>query len=195
MRALLFSVWLLSAHAAIAVAQVPDAKRPFDRLVVGARATGALDRGDFHESWEPGFGVELDVATPFYAGDLFLLTRVSGNGARDGVDVPDLTTIAIVAGWSASRRIAGPVHVGVNAGLGITEWLFDVDERESVRLEMELCTELGARVSLPVADAWDIVAAATWQATSTYHRIDITYLSLGLARTFGAPDWIGSVLE
>ena len=197
MRALLFLSLLFAAStgASPAASQPADTKQPFDRLVVGLRATGALDHGELHDSWEPALGGELDVATPFYAGDLFLLARFSTNGVREDASVPDMMSLGFLAGWNVSRRVAGPLRLGVGAGVGVVQWKFDVDEQESLRYESEVCTELNARATVELGGAWSLVAAAAWQRTYTYDPIHITDLAFGVAHTFGAPGWIRSVFE
>ena len=41
----------------------------------------------------------------------------------------------------------------------------------------------------------DAIVEASYQLTFTYDRIELAYVSVGLARTFGAPGWIRSVFQ
>lgn len=170
-------------------------KRAFDRVVVGLHGAAISYRDPFADYWEAGPGVALDATTPFYVGDASLLLRVSKDEARPGTLVPDHTAMFIGLGWWAGRDIAGPVRIEAGFTGGATEWIFDEDVADSARFELELGTEAGARLRWSFASRWSAVVSGTYQWTFTHERVESTVISVGLARSFGAPGWVRSVLE
>lgn len=200
MRAARAAFPILAALAVIltgpgpACAQAPG-PAPFSRLDVALRGVADFGESDLHDDWTPGRGVELATATPFYAGDLDLVARFIANTARDGADVPDMPAFSLFGGWSFDRTVGGGLRAGLGGAIGITDWIASYADNEGASSELEIGTEVSARLGFVFAGTWRADAICAWQATFTRERIDLVLVSAGLTKSFDAPGWIRSVLE
>lgn len=169
--------------------------RPFDRLDVGIYGTANVNRNQFHSYWDAGPAGTIDFVTPFYVGRASLLVRVGANDAVSGAATSDFTSVYAALGWRVGRSVAEHLRADVGMHAGITEWIFSSEEASSVRYELEMGVETSVRAAYEFAPRWLAVSEASYQVTFTYERIELGYVSIGLARTFGAPGWIRGVLE
>jgi hypothetical protein len=169
--------------------------RPFDRLDVGLYGASNVNRNDFHSHWDAGYSGAIDFVTPFYLGRASLLVRVGTNEAVAGEATSGFTSVFGALGWRVGRSLVGDLRADAGIHVGLTEWVFSEEEQTEVRYELELGTEASVRADYEFASRWHAIAEASYQFTFTHERIELAYVSIGLARTFGAPGWIRSVLE
>jgi hypothetical protein len=193
MRARSFFLLAIAIGLSAPRARAQEPVRPFDRLDIGLYGAANVNRNDFHSYWDAGHAGALDVTTPFYVGRASLLVRV---GVNDAVAATSgFTSVFAALGWRAGRAIIPRLRADMGLHLGLTEWIFSNEGESSVRYELELSAEAGVRASYEFVRRWHAVAEASYQLTFTYERIELAYVSVGLARSFHAPGWIGSVLR
>jgi len=186
-----FAIALFPSHTR---AQAPV--RPFDRVDVGLYGAANVNRNQFHTYWDAGQAGAIDAVTPFYAGRVSLLVRVTVNDAATGETTPEFTSVFAALGWRVGRPLFFE-HLRTDLGLhvGFTEWIFDAEDESSLDNELELGVEGSVRAAYEFASRWHAVVEASYQYTFTYERIELAYVSVGVARTFAAPGWIRSVLQ
>jgi hypothetical protein len=177
------------------VGRADSAARPFERLTLGLGAVSNVDRNQFHAYWDAARGVAVDASTPLYIGHATLLVRVAASDAAAGASVPDFTSVFVALGGRVGRSIMGALRADLGLSVGATEWIFSGDGEAALGNELELGTELGARVAYRFAMNWSAVVTGSYQITYTYEPIELVFVSIGVARTFGAPRWIRGVLE
>lgn len=192
MRALLL---VLAGWFASSPANAETPVRPFDRLDVGIYGTANVNRNEFHSYWDAGPAGTIDFVTPFYVGRASLLVRVGTNDAISGAATSGFTSVFAALGWRVGRPVVERLRADVGMHVGITEWIFSSEDDSAVRYELEMGVEASVRAAYEFAPRWHAVAEGSYQFTFTYERIELGYVSIGLARTFGAPGWIRSVLE
>jgi len=169
--------------------------RPFDRLDVGLYGAANVNRNQFHTYWDAGPAGAIDFVTPFYAGRASLLLRVGHNDAVPGEAASGFTSVFAALGWRVGRSLLPDLRADLGLHVGINDWIFSEEAESSVRNELELGTEGSVRADYEFATRWHAIVEASYQYTFTYERIGLAYVSVGLARTFGAPGWIRGVLE
>jgi hypothetical protein len=169
--------------------------RPFDRLDVGLYGAATFSDDRFDSYWDAHPAGAIDFVTPFYVGRASLLIRVGVDDAIAGQATSGFTSVFGALGWRVGRSLEEHLRADVGLHVGLTEWIFDSEDDSAVRYELELGTEAGVRLAYEFAHRWHAVAEASYQLTFTYERIEQGYLSIGLARSFGAPGWIRSVLD
>jgi hypothetical protein len=185
-----FAIALFPSHTR---AQAPV--RPFDRVDVGLYGAANVNRNQFHAYWDAGRAGAIDAVTPFYAGRVSLLVRVTVNDAATGETTPEFTSVFAALGWRVGRPLFFE-HLRTDLGLhvGFTEWIFDAeDESPRRRARAGRRGQRSRRLRVRVALARG--GKASYQYTFTYERIELGYVSVGVARTFAAPGWIRSVLQ
>lgn len=190
---LLFTVCLLTLASARASAQ--DPVRPFGRVDVGLYGAVNVNRNEFHSYWDAGPAAAVDLVTPFYAGRASLLVRGGTNEAVAGAASSGLTSVFAALGWRLGRSLVEDFRADVGLHVGLTDWMFSDETESAVRYELELAAEASARADYEFAARWHAIAEASYQFAFTHRRIELAYVSLGLARSFTAPGWIRSVLN
>jgi hypothetical protein len=190
-----FYLAALAATALASPARAQEPVQPFDRVQVGLYGAANVNRNDFHSYWDAGYAGTLDASTPFYLGRASLMLRVGTNDAVEGAAESGFTSIFGALGWRLGRDLVPRVRTDVAFHVGLTEWVFSDEGESSVRYELELGAEAGVRADFEFAPRWHAIAEASYQLTYTYERIELAYVSIGLARTFGSPGWVRSVFE
>ncbi len=196
MRAVLSLLGIVGVPIALAsgaVAQAPAT--PFDQLVVGVYGAANVNRNQFHSYWDAGHAGAADFVTPFYVGRASLLVRVGTNDPVAGAASSGFTSVFAALGWRVGRSLLPPLRADLGLHLGITDWIFSDESESSLRNELELGAEGSVRADYEFASKWHAVVEGSYQLTFTYERIELVYVSVGLARSFGAPGWIRSVLH
>jgi hypothetical protein len=120
---------------------------------------------------------------------------VGTDDAVAGQATSGFTFVFGALGLRVGRSVVEHLRADVGFHVGVTEWIFSSEDDSSVRYELEIGSEASVRLAYEFAARWHAVAEASYQRTFTYERIDLAYVSIGLARSFGAPGWIRSVLE
>jgi len=174
-------------------AQTAAETRPFGTLDVGLYGAFNVNRNDFHDYWDDGSAGAIDFVTPFYAGRASLLVRVA---AHDEVNAASgFTSVFGALGWRVGKELSRHFRADVGLHAGLMNWIFDEESESSVKYELEFASEAGVRADFEFAERWHAIVEGSYQLTFTHERIELAYLSFGVARTFGAPKWIRSALQ
>ncbi len=171
------------------------AVRPFERVDIGAYGASNVNRNEFHSYWDMGYAGAVDAVTPFYLGRASLLIRVGAGDAIPGAASSGFTSIFGALGLRVGRDIVPRLRTDVGVHIGLTEWIFSGESSAPVRYELELGSEGSLRADYEFASRWHAIAEASYQITFTHERIELAYVSVGLARSFGTPGWMRGILK
>ncbi len=166
---------------------------PFATLEVAAGGSTDVARSLVDTYWEQGYGAELSVTTPFYAGTAELGGALHRFDARTA-DVPRFDAVAVFAGWGVELhpvRWAGWYN-GVR--IGNYRMSFDDDTFAGVRNESELLVGLHSRIDLELG-GWTVFGGVTLQQVYTFIRMRSVHVGGGLRYRMRAPGWLQEVLR
>lgn len=184
-----FRLLVLLVIAPVAAAQ------PFDSLEVGVSGLTTFGGAPYTDFWDPGPGVEVRAATPFYVGEVALGVAVSQQRARAGADVPGYLALYPYASWGYAVALPGGVRLTPGLRAGLYAMWFDVDDVSSVRREAELAAGAEVRLSVPVGRGWRVNASGAALRLYTAERIELGVVHLGLSRAFATPRGLGDFLR
>lgn len=188
------SAVLLSGTRGFGDAEAQQRVAPFGTVSLSLAAAANVNRTGFHEFWEPGVGVEVAAAVPFYTGAVELgVERMSFDGSDA---VPDYRGWFVFAGWGAGLDLARPVRWEPGVRIGSYAMRFSgADVAEDRRSESELGAEVVSRLAWRFAPAWDLLLAGRYRAVFTEPEIRHAFVALGARRTFSAPQWLRDFLD
>jgi len=182
----------LAAVAPLAGQQRPA---PFETLGVTLAAVGNLNRNSFHDTWDPGLGVAAAIELPFYAGhaelggeQLTFDSRVPG--------VPGFRARYLVVGWGLETPVRRRFRWRNGLRLGSYMMRFDDESLpDDRRHESEVGLELGSRLGWSPVGRWQLSVAGQYRLILTEPTIRHVYLTAGVTRTFGTPQWLRDFLD
>ncbi|MDX1530857.1 MAG: hypothetical protein R3362_04965 [Rhodothermales bacterium] len=178
----------------LAVLPLAAAAQPFETLEVTAAGLLTATTGDFDELWEPGPGVVLRGATPFYRGHVFLGATGARHTAQDEA-LPDYWALHAFGGWAYAFRLPGGVEAAAGLHAGLYNWKFDSDQELSAQWEAELATGLDLWASAPVGRGWRLGGGLQTARIYTRERLDLRFVHVGIGRRFAVPPWLRAVLR
>ncbi|MEM1041133.1 MAG: hypothetical protein AAGI91_00745 [Bacteroidota bacterium] len=176
----------------------PVAAQPFETIEVGLSGVGTVADAPFTDFWDPGPGIEVWAATPFYLGDFRLGLAAAwhtASGAAADPAVPDFVSFYTSAGWSVGIGLPGGVQLAPGVRVGLFNMRFDTDDPAAVRSEAELTAGFDLRASVPIASGWRLTAGGSAVRMFTAERIDLGFVQVGVSRAFRTPEWLREALR
>jgi len=170
---------------------------PYSRLHVQPGITYNTNRTQLHEDWQPGFGPQLVMAVPFYAGYLEAVAAFHIYRPLATSDVPAFNALMLQLGWGLEQPMASWLTVAAGVRVGNYGMGFDTNgdlERAEVN-ESELVTAAQVQLAAHLTDRWSLVAATSYQRTFTRIRMDLVYATVGLRYSFDSPSWLQTLLR
>lgn len=167
---------------------------PFETLTLSAGGVSTLAGAPYADFWDPGLGVELRVATPFYLGRVAGGVAVAPHAAFDAA-IPDYLALYFFGGWNAEVALPGGLRLAPGVQAGLFRMQFDADDAASVNNEAELAAGPELWLSAPVARGWRVQAGAGAVRLFTNERIDFGFVHVGVSRTVRTPDWLRDFLR
>lgn len=171
-----------------------SAQEPFSRVSVSAGGAQNVNRNVFHDYWEPGYGGELVVATPFYLGEAELGVALHRYDVVDPA-VPAFDAVLTFLGWGIDLSPVNVISWFNGLRVGNYRMAFDEETFQGVRNESELTLGLQSRIDLHVNRAVGFYVAGRFLRTYTSPRFDTAYVSGGLTLSFDAPGWLRTILR
>ncbi len=190
-RCLLLGILLLASGPALA-----QRTEPFSWVEL--RTSGALNvnRNFLHTYWQPGFGGEVSVATPFYLG----YAELGGALHRYPVerfDVPAFTAVLVYAGWGLNVDVADRLRL--EGGLRVGNYRMSFEDVESpfagVKNESELALLVNARVAVRPVGPVSVFVGGSYMKAFTFLRLNLWYASAGVSYRLRSPDWLRDFLR
>lgn len=180
--------------------------KAFDRITVGAGLGYSSPDKNLSERWNTGPGYQVNLGTPFYAGNLeggLRYTRFKHTSEFPAYS--DFHNTFIYLGLSYSFKIFDRVKAGPAIRFGNTFFHFDEAKTypndsntfvyEFDSNESEFAYELNLHTEYLVTGNWKAQAAIVYNRTMTYRPIGNVFFTLGLAYTFDSPAFFQKVLQ
>lgn len=191
-RSALLLLCLLAVSVGRLAAQ-PGRGAPFETLDVEIGGTFNTNRTLLHDFWKPGYGVEGQIATPFYLGEAV----AGGAFHRYGVvaDVPAFDALLLVVGWGLPLSLGSHLRWHNAFTLGNYRMTFDDDTFAGVRNESELILGLQSRLHVHLSQAWSLYVGGRYDRVFTEARMPLFFVSAGLSHTLRTPRWLRTFLQ
>ena len=204
-------VCLLLLLPLVAVAQDADSgtSTSFSSLRFGVSG-GMVFRDRGMTDWDPGPAARMTVDTPYGIGKLRADVSwqawsggpdrvvIDANGVRSSGSLPDVQTLAVVAGWGWGWGWdSDPTRaVSVEAGcmLGNLFMLFDLPSGTAARFESEILTGPWIRVNRRLGIV-QVYAEIRAHRVLTRPRWDVLSPGVGMALEMAIPAWMKWVLQ
>lgn len=187
-----------------AAAQTPD-REAFSTLRFGLSG-GMVFRDAGMTAWNPGPDARFTIDTPYGIGRLRAdvawqawegsLGRdlIDAENVRSTGDLPDVQTLAVVAGWGWASDPSSAVSVEAGWMLGNLFMLFDLPKGTAGRFESEILTGPWVRVNRRFGAA-RFFGEVRAHRVVTRPRWDVLSPSVGLAWEVTTPDWMKWILR
>lgn len=199
----LLFVCLLILIPGLAAAQ--DSGEAFSTLRFGVSG-GVVFRDRGMTQWDPGPAARFTVDTPYGIGKLRAdiswqawtggadRVLIDADGLRSSGPLPDVQTLAVVAGWGWDTDPASTVSVEAGWMLGNLFMLFDLPKDAAARFESEILTGPWIRVNRRLGAVQAFVEVRAHRVL-TRPRWDVLSPSVGLAVEMDTPEWMKWVLR
>ena len=170
-----------------------DRSLPYETMELGLAVDHNFNKNTFHELYDPGLGITASVRTPFYLGTIGVGLHVfSSSGRRP--ENPDFVSQYIHLAWGYSIGLPGNLcwQAGVRAGL--MRMAFDISD-PGLRFESEVAFEAGTAIRYSPIPRWAIILSGRFRKVFTHERINLSFVGVGLSRTFATPRWLKALLQ
>jgi hypothetical protein len=177
-------------------AVTPDAvdPGPFERLNISVEYLTNTNRNLFHEYWDPVWGIDLSVATPFYTGTMRAGISLFPVSSKDEA-IPGYNHIYVHAGWGERLRLPAGLSLFGGFDIGYNTFILDIEAIEGIRYESEFGVMFFLRMDLPVYGNWRLALGGDHLTVLTHERIELTFLTFGVSYSFGSPSWFRSFMQ
>ncbi|MEX0721937.1 MAG: hypothetical protein WD059_14775 [Balneolaceae bacterium] len=163
-----------------------------------------VNQNYFHDYWEPNPAFQIDVDTPFYAGDFFINGRfTSFSNLTD--EVPAFDNAQVSVGWRMRYEIINRLKIGGSVGSLFSMMSFDYvneEQREwaannygSTSPESEIGFIYGADISYEFTDLWGIRLNWNRNIIYTHTKMKLNYGGIGIYLKLHTPKWLQKVLK
>jgi hypothetical protein len=172
-----------------------EKSEPFDRINLVLDYAWNTNRNGYHEYWDANNGFGAAARTPFYLGSIEVGCQIASNHANRAV-CPEYLSLFGFFGWGAGHRISGDISWYNGLRLGNYYMQFD-DEMavRTVRNESELAYEFISEIGFSPVENYTVSLSGRYRKIFTHRRIHLSYISLGIARSFGTPGWLRDFLK
>lgn len=175
---------------------VSAADEPFSTMRVSIHGGENTNRELLHQYFKPSSAFGGSVSTPFYLGRVGLgATRLEFSGEDE--TLPDFDMTLLFIRWNLNQPI-GPLVLTLESQLGNT--LMEFEENLVYRglgevAESELHMGYGVRAAFRVYR--QVSLSASWRQITifTRQRINLEFITLGVAVDFKTPGWLIDVLK
>lgn len=166
----------------------------YDTLEVGASFATDTSRNEYHGFWDAGTGLDFYLLTPFHVGDLRAGCRYLSNYSRlEGV--PNFRSAYVYTGWSYGVLLPWGLRIDPGFSFGVNVLRFDDEQIPGQEYESEISGELSLRMSRRIFHEWRLNLTGSSFVMLTQRRIDLSFVSAGISRSFSMPGWLRGFLE
>ena len=195
-----------SDAAAVRAQEADPIAVPFNSLRFGLSG-GMVFRDRGMTEWSPGPDARLTIDTPYGRGRLRMDVAwrpwtgsagvegvIDPEGGRSTEDLPDVQTVAVLAGWGWSSAPVSVVSLEAGLLLGNLFMLFDLSKGTAGRFESEILVGPWIRISR-LAGPIRLFGEVRAHRVVTHPRWDVICLSAGISMQTPTPDWIQWMLR
>lgn len=144
--------------------------------------------------WNAGRGGHLSASTPFYFGEVEAGVAFHRYDVPSG-EVPRFDALMAFGGWGVRLVPAESFSWYNGLRVGNYRMAFDEETFPGIRNESELALGLFTRVDVHLSTALNVFVAGRYNRMYTAPRLDLAYLSGGLAISFESPEWLLTLLR
>lgn len=201
-RTLILIATVLTVFSGILKAQVQ--KSAFGEIDFVVSYQQNINQNYFHEYWEPNPALQIDLDTPFYAGDFFISSRFT-SFSNLTEEVPAFDNIQVSVGWGMRYEIVNGLKIGGSVGSLFSMMSFTYGSEEqrefagnhfgSTSPESEIGLIYGADISYEFFENWGLRLIWNRNTIYTHTKMKLDYAGIGLYRKFSTPKWLQKVLH
>lgn len=167
----------------------------FKTVSVSAHYFQNSNRNMFHNYWKPANGFELSAETEFYLGKIELGTQLSFIKAQKSQQ-PNYRSVYMYIGWGLERKLFSKLFLYSGFSFGNYYMNFDDDIIDvNLKSESEFGFDLKSGLRYNFGNNLFVKFTGRYQIIYTFHRIHLTYISVGLGKTFNTPKWLEEFLN
>ena len=161
-------------------------RKAWSRSYVSLNTTASVNQSRFHRYWRPKPGIALRWAMPFHVGEIEAETGFHSFSAREDVR-PDFFMASVSLGWGIRQHLTDRISAMAAFRFGTESMKFGSGSPFS-GLETEFFIAPVADFRYHIHPDWYLALRAEHKRVFTYHRIDLTYLSVGAGFRFTNPE-------
>jgi hypothetical protein len=181
-------------HGRTAVAQESRQSTAFSTIELRAGGAYNVNRDVFHDFWQPGYGLEAAVATPFYLGMAEAGAALHRYEALHA-GPPAFNAFLPYVGWGLQLDPAAFLSWYAGVRVGVYRMMFDDEEAfRAERIEHEFAMGFNTRLDLHVPQGIGLFVDVRFMQAYTYVRFRTVYVSAGLSYRLSSPEWLRTLL-
>lgn len=172
-----------------------EKSKAFKTISISANYLQNINDNMFHDYWKPANGFELSAETEFYFGKVELGAQLFSINAKN-IEQPDFLAVNMYIGWSWEQKLFS--KFSIYSGFLLGNYYMNFDENNidvNLKTESEFSLGLKAGLKYNIGKNLFINISGRYQIIYTYHRIHLSYISIGLGKTFVTPKWLREFLN
>ena len=171
-----------------------DETKAFKTISVSAGYLQNINENMFHGYWKSANGFELSAETEFYFGKIESGIQIFSVKARK-IEQPDFMAVNMYIGWGLEQKLSSKLSLNTNFTVGNYYMNFDDNNiDETLKSESEFSLGLKTGVKYNVGNSLFINLSGRYQIIYTFHRIELSYFSVGIGKSFTTPKWLREFL-
>ncbi len=164
---------------------------------VSLNTTANVNDTRFHRYWQPQPGIAVRWAMPFYFGEIEAEAGFHTFSARDEAQ-PGFHMASLSVGWGLRHHFKERISAMAAFHFGTDTMRFGSGSGSGSPfsgLETEFSITPAAELRYHIHPDWFLTMRAGHKRVFTYHRMDLTYLSVGAGFRFATPGRLRNILS
>ena len=177
---------------------------PFERIRVHVSYLNNVNSNYFHDYWQGNDSFQIDIETPFYAGEFFVNSRYTPFSGKT-TQVPGIENYQLSLGWGLREEVISNLKIGATFGTLFSTFRYGklTEEQKNISrsnagsrsTENEVGFLLSADLNYSINDYMGIRIHASRSIIYTKNKIKLNYIGVGLYRSFETPNWLKQILK
>lgn len=172
-----------------------NSSKAFKTISISAHYLQNSNRNMFHNYWKPANCFDLSAETEFYFGKVELGAQLSFIKTKN-TEQPDFLSAYIYIGWGLENKIfpGGQLYSGFQLG----NYYMNFDDNNidiNLKSESELGLAVKSGLKYSIGRNLYLNISGKYLIVYTFHRIELSYLSVGLSQSFDMPNWLEEFLN
>ncbi|MCP4704100.1 MAG: porin family protein [candidate division Zixibacteria bacterium] len=172
-----------------------DSTNVFRTISISADYLNNSNHNIFHNYWKPTNGIDLNAKTEFYWGKIELGAQLFSINTQN-IEQPDFVAVNMYIGWGLEHKLTSKLFL--NSSFTVGNYFMNFDENnidDNLKSESEFSFGLKAGLKYIFRNNMFLNLSGRYQIIYTFHRIELTYISIGLGKSFDMPDWLEEFLN
>ena len=171
--------------------------KSFESFSIGINILSNVNSTQFHEYWDPKYGAEGFINTPFYFGNIQLGVSYMPFKSRSS-NQPDFKSYLFYLQWGYTFNLISNFELSINGLIGIYQMNFDENSTAVASgqlTEREFSAGLSTSLSYTFFNSWRINLNANYIRIFTHTRINLIFIAAGITKSYSSPDWLKDFLR